>query len=116
MREVSKELGYVYITSSGDEYTRKEDAINQQAQINAVLESKKYIKRRKEVDAKKVLEILSEHGWGLYYKANPIHQLSVQDSVPIFSVNAVNEEELLEALISTQEGDDTWHSETDSTQ
>jgi len=116
MRGISKELGYIYITTSGDRYIKEEDAISQQAQINSVKESKKYIEERKQMEAKKILDVLAENGWGVYRKSHPIHQLSVQDSAPMFSVNAVNDDELLNAFTSNRKDDDTWHTETDSSQ
>ena len=68
------------------------------------------------MDAEKILDVLKENGWGVFYKKHPIHLLSVQGGdAPIFSVNAVDNDILLKAL-QGKKGDDTWHSETDSTQ
>ena len=114
---ISKELGYVYFTSTGDVYAKKEDAERHQAEINYTKESREMIERRLLVNAEKVLEILSEHGWGVYYKTNPIHILGVQGGEPpIFSVNAVSDDTILDALTGNDKGDDEWHSETDSAQ
>ena len=114
---ISKELGYVYFTSTGDIYARKKDAEKHQAEIDYAKESREIIERRLLVDAEKILEILNEHGWGVYYKTNPIHILGVQgNEPPIFSVNAVSDDVLLNALTDKDKGDNEWHSETDSTQ
>ena len=117
MIKVSKELGYVYFTSTGDIYAKREDAEKRQAEINYTKESREMIERRLLMNADKILEILSEHGWGVYYKTNPIHILGVQGGEPpIFSVNAVSDDILLQALTGNDKGDDEWHSEIDSAQ
>ena len=114
---ISKELGYVYFTSAGDVYAKRSDAERHQAEINYTKESREMIERRLLVNAEKILAILSENGWGVYYKTNPIHLLGVQGGEPpIFSVNAVSDDTLLQALTDNDKGDDEWHSETDSTQ
>ena len=114
MREVVKELGYIYITSDGKSFANKEKAKLHQSQINYTMESKEMIERRIEMDAEKILKTLRENGWGVYYKANPINLLGVQGGeAPIFSVNAVDEDILLKAFTGKQ-GDNEWHSETDS--
>jgi hypothetical protein len=116
MKEVIKELGYVYITSDGTKFADKEKANVHQSQVNYVTESKEIIERRKVMNAEKILDILKENGWGVYYKTNPINLLGVQGGeAPIFSVNAVDENILLNALQGNK-GDNKWHSETDSTQ
>jgi|TARA_R100001594_G_scaffold58484_4_gene92503 hypothetical protein len=116
MRGLSQELGFIYITSTGEKYVDRQAAINRQGQIDMATESKEIIKRRKQMEADEVLKILEDNGWAVFYKANPIHHLSVQNATPIFSVNAVSKEELLRAFTSNQKGDDKWHSETDSNQ
>ena len=114
---ISKELGYVYFTSTGDVYARRKDAERHQSEINYTKESRKMIERRLLMSAEKILAILNENGWGVYYKTNPIHILGVQGGEPpIFSVNAVGDDILLNALTDNDEGDSKWHSETDSTQ
>ena len=117
MTGISKELGYVYFTSTGDVYARRKDAERHQSEINYTKESREMIERRLLVSAEKILEILNEHGWGIYYKTNPIHILGVQGGEPpIFSVNAVSDDILLKALTDNDKGDGKWHLETDSTQ
>ena len=116
MSGISKELGYVYFTSTGEVYAKRKVAEKRQAEINFVNESREIIERRLLVNAEKILEILNEHGWGVYYKTNPIHILSVQGGEPaMFSVNAVSDDILLSTL-TDDKGDSEWHSETDSTQ
>jgi|TARA_R110000824_G_scaffold116641_1_gene268191 hypothetical protein len=117
MIEISKELGYVYFTSTGEIYAKRIDAEKRQAEINYTKESREIIERRLLVDAEEILAILNERGWGVYYKTNPIHVLGVQGGEPpIFSVNAVSDDIFLNVLAGNDKGDDKWHSETDSTQ
>ena len=117
MTGISKELGYVYFTSTGDVYAKRSDAEKRQSEINYTKESREIIERRLLVDSEKILKILNEHGWGVYYKANPIHILGVQGGEPpIFSVNAVSDDIFIATLTDNDKGDNEWHSETDSTQ
>ena len=109
MVEISKELGYVYYTSTGDIYAKRSEAEMRQAEINYTKESREMIERRLLVDAEKILKILNENGWGVYYKTNPIHVLGVQGGEPpIFSVNAVSDDILLGTLTGNDKGDDEW--------
>ena len=106
---ISKELGYVYFTSTGEVYAKRSDAEKRQAEINYTKESREMIERRLLVDAEKIMHILNENGWGVYYKTNPIHVLGVQGGEPpIFSVNAVSDDILLSALTGKDKGDDEW--------
>ena len=67
------------------------------------------------MNAENVLKVLKENGWGVYYKTNPINLLGVQGGqAPIFTVNAVGDDILLNAL--GKQGDEEWHSETGSVQ
>tara|TARA_R100000742_G_C4271036_1_gene89857 strand:+ start:1087 stop:1437 length:351 start_codon:yes stop_codon:yes gene_type:complete len=116
MREISKELGYVYFTSDGKIFAEKSNAEFHQSQVNYAKESQEIIVRRLSMDAERILKLLKENGWGVYYKANPINLLGVKGGeAPIFSVNDVDNEILLKALKGKQ-GDTQWHSETDSEQ
>ena len=113
MGKINKELGYVYFSSDGKIFADKDDADVHQSQVNYSKESKNIIKRRMDMNAEKVLDILKENGWGVYYKANPINLLGVKGGeAPIFSVNAVDDE-ILEKAFKGNQGDTTWHSETD---
>ena len=115
--KVHKDLGFVYYTSDGTIFAKQKDAEKHQGQINYVKESREIIERRLLVNAEKILAILNENGWGIYYKANPINLLGVQGTEPpIFSVNAVDKDILLKALTAKDEGEDKWHSETGSSQ
>jgi hypothetical protein len=114
VEKINKELGYIYFTSDGKMFAYEDKAKLHQAQIDFATESKETIKGRKKMDAEKILEILKENGWGVFYKANPINLLGVQGAeAPIFSVNAVDDDILKKAL-KGEEGDTTWQSETDS--
>ena len=115
-KKIIKELGYIYYSSDGKVFASKKDAEMHQSQINYAKESKEIIERRTDMNAKLILNILKENGWGIYYKANPINLLGVKGGeAPIFSVNAVDDE-ILEKAFKSNQGDTTWHSDTDSIQ
>ena len=113
MATISKELGYVYFTSTGDVYAKLKDAEKHQAEINYTRESRQMIERRLLMNAENLIKILNENGWGVYYKSNPIHILSMKGGEPpIFTVNAVGDDILTDALNCNDKGDDKWDSET----
>lgn len=118
MATISKELGYVYFTSTGDVYAKLKDAEKHQAEINYTRESKQMIERRllmseENILAENILKILNENGWGVYYKSNPIHILGIKGGEPpIFTVNAVGDDILTDAINGNNKGDNKWHSET----
>tara|TARA_R100001594_G_scaffold875_3_gene3606 strand:+ start:1215 stop:1565 length:351 start_codon:yes stop_codon:yes gene_type:complete len=116
MEKIVKELGYVYFTSDGKIFAEEAKAEFHQSQVNYSKESKEIIERRMDMNAEKILNILKENGWGVYYKANPINLLGVKGGeAPIFSVNAVDDD-ILEKAFKGNQGDTRWHSETDSQQ
>ena len=49
MSGISKELGYVYFTSTGDVYAKRKDAEKHQAEINYTKESREMIEMLKEI-------------------------------------------------------------------
>ena len=59
-----------------------------------------------------VLEsVLKKNNWGIYYKSSPLANLPVEGGAPMYKVNDVSYESLIDALrkeiVSIEESDDT---------
>ena len=102
--EIKTELDTVYITSSGNRYLKKMDALCAQAQIQQAKESRE--KRRKIIMSMVdiLLHVLKENNWGVFYKSKPMQTLTLQDDSPLLRINAVDEEVIEEAVLSVIEG------------
>tara|TARA_R100000008_G_C3504175_1_gene125261 strand:+ start:359 stop:601 length:243 start_codon:yes stop_codon:yes gene_type:complete len=60
-----------------------------------------------------IIKLLSTNHWGLYYKNNPIEQLTVQNDSPLFKVNEVSLEGVEKAIRELQEKEGTeWKNTT----
>ena len=95
---IRTELETVFITSSGDKYLEEMDAICAESQIQQARQSKqeRENKMTKLVDI--LFDILKQNNWGVFYKANPMHLLSLQDGAPLLKINEVDEDVVEKAI------------------
>ena len=95
---IKTELETVFITSSGDKYLEEMDAICAESQIQQARQSKqeREDKMTKLVDI--LFDILEQNNWGVFYKANPMHLLSLQDGAPLLKINEVDEDVVEQAI------------------
>jgi hypothetical protein len=96
--EIATELAKVYITSSGDMYLEKMDAICAESQIKQAKEGKQRKKDKIMGIIDIFLSILEENNWGIFYKNKPIHSLDTNDGGTLYEVNAVDIDELSRVL------------------
>ena len=97
--EVREELGTLYITSTGDRYAKKDDAVFAETEIQKTKKSKE--KRRKVIMTvvEILLKALKQSHCGVYYKTEPIQTLIVQDGSPLLKVNEVDDDTVEEAIL-----------------
>ena len=95
---IKTELETVFITSSGDRYLEEMDAICAESQIQQARQSqqKREDRMTKLVDI--LFDILKQNNWGVFYKANPMHLLSLQDGAPLLKINEVDEDVVEQAI------------------
>ena len=95
---IRTELETVFITSSGNRYLEEMDAICAESQIQQARQSeqKREDKMTKLVDI--LFDILKQNNWGVFYKANPMHLLSLQDGAPLLKINEVDEDIVEQAI------------------
>ena len=113
---VKNELETVYITSTGDKYLNKMDALCAESQIQMVrvsMESKK----EKIMDIVELVQtVLRENNWGIYYKSNPMADHPMQDGGTLYKINEVDEEEVERIIIKRQTECQKKYSQTTSEQ
>jgi hypothetical protein len=88
---IKTELETVFITSSGDRYLEEMDAICAESQIQQARQSKQEREDRMTKLVDILFDILKQNNWGVFYKANPMHLLSLQDETPLLKINEVDE-------------------------
>ena len=95
---IRTELETVFITSSGDKYLEEMDAICAESQIQQVRQSKQEGKDKMTKLVDMLFDILKQNNWGIFYKSNPMHLLSLQDGAPLLEINEVDEDIVEKAI------------------
>ena len=101
--EIKTELETVYITTSGDRFLKKMDAISCQAQIQQARDSKE---RRRKIIMSMVeilIRVLKENNWGVFYKSEPMQTLTLQNDSPLLRINEVDDDVVEGAVLSVIE-------------
>ena len=96
--EIKTELDKVYITSSGDKYLKKMDALCAEAQIQQARQSKQRRKDRMTKLVDILSDVLKQNNWGVFYKSEPIQTLTIQDGSPLLKINEVDEDVIEKAI------------------
>ena len=95
---VKSELDFVYITSAGTRYLKRLDALCAEASIQHSREIK-YKKQERIMDYIEVmLKVFSDKNWGVYYRSEPMHTLSMQEGAALYKINEVDEGEVERAI------------------
>ena len=104
--EIKTELEKVYITSSGDKYLKKMDALCAESQIQQAKESKQR-RRNKVMDIVDILfKVLEENNWSIFYNNKPIRSLDTQDGGTLYEVNKVDLDEIERVILNKLE--ESW--------
>ena len=91
---VKSELDFVYITSAGTRYLKRLDALCAEVSIQHSKEIK-YKKQERIMDYIEVmLKVFSDKNWGVYYRSEPMHTLSMQEGAALYKINEVDEDEV----------------------
>jgi len=101
--EIKTELETVYITTSGDRFLKKMDAVSCQAQIQQARDSKE---RRRKIIMSMVeilIRVLKENNWGVFYKSEPMQTLTLQNDSPLLRINEVDDDVVEGAVLSVIE-------------
>ena len=91
---VKSELDFVYITSAGTRYLKRLDALCAEVSIQHSKEIK-YKKQERIMDYIEVmLKVFSDKNWGVYYRSEPMHTLSMQEGAALYKINEVDFDEV----------------------
>ena len=114
---IRSELDTVYITSDGRKFLKYVDALYSQSEIDKGIEIKLSKQARIMDIVKIVMDVLKQENWGIYYKAQPMQTLELQDEAPLYRINQVDDEDIEKALINTLTEGKSWkHSEANLNQ
>ena len=91
---VKSELDFIYITSAGTRYLKEMDALCEEAAIQTIRENKQQKQERTMDYTEIILKAFSNMNWGVYYKSEPMHTLSMQDGAALYKINEVDEDEV----------------------
>ena len=91
---VKSELDFVYITSAGTRYLNRLDALCAEGSIQQAREFKQQKQERTMDYIEVMLKVYSDMNWGVYYKGEPMHTLSMQDGAALYKINEVDEGEV----------------------
>ena len=95
---IKTELETVYLTTDDKKFLTINDAIEHQGILEKHKE-KKMEEIQMVVDVKNLIkEVLEKNDWGIYFKAEPISSLPVQDNSKIYKVNDVNADRFMDAI------------------
>ena len=95
---IRSELDFIYITSAGTRYLKRMDALCAEASIQ---QAKKFKQKKQEriMDYTEVmLKVFSDMNWGVYYKSEPMHTLSMQEGAALYKINEVDYDEVEKAI------------------
>ena len=91
---VKSELDFIYITSAGTRYLKEMDALCAESAIRTIRENKQQKQERTMDYIEVMLKVFSDMNWGVYYKGEPMHTLSMQDGAALYKINEVDEGEV----------------------
>ena len=91
---VKSELDFVYITSAGTRYLNRLDALCAEGSIQQAREFKQQKQERIMDYIEVMLKVFSDMNWGVYYKSEPMHTLSMQEGAALYKINEVDCDEV----------------------
>jgi len=95
---VKSELDFVYITSAGTRYLNRLDALCAEGSIQQVREFKQQKQERIMDYIEVMLKVFSDKNWGVYYRSEPMHTLSMQEGAALYKINEVDCDEVEKAI------------------
>ena len=91
---VRSELDFVYITSAGTRYLNRLDALCAEGSIQQAREFKQQKQERIMDYIEVMLKVFSDMNWGVYYRSEPMHTLSMQEGAALYKINEVDIDEV----------------------
>jgi len=109
---IKTELGKVYLTSDDRKFLTREEALIEELKL---FENKENKIKENDMDINKCKNLISavftKKGWALYFEAEPLQSLPIQDGCKMFKINNVSLDDLYEALeneIESERQSEQW--------
>ena len=97
-QKIKTELAIIHLTTDNKKFLDIKDAMKHQGILEKHKE-KKMEEIQMVVDVKNLIkEVLEKNDWGIYFKAEPISSLPVQDNSKIYKVNDVSADRFMDAI------------------
>ena len=117
MNKLKTELAIVHLTTDNKKILHIKDAVEHQGILQKHKE-KKMEEHQMIVDVKQLIEeVLNKNYWGIYFKAEPITSLPVQDKSKMYKVNDVTIDRLMDSIdeVVNQSKENQWRDRKQST-
>tara|TARA_R110000787_G_scaffold181168_3_gene293321 strand:+ start:2438 stop:2908 length:471 start_codon:yes stop_codon:yes gene_type:complete len=97
------ELTISYLTSDGSRFFEEYEAVIHEYSLQQERDKERKWNEMKTKIAELVCDIIKENQWGIFFKNEPMKALPVQDETPLYKVNEVNRDELMDAVMQVLE-------------
>ena len=103
------EIARVYLTSDGKQFFDEYIAVIHESSLDEQREKDRRWNQMKTKIAELVCQIIKEKQWGIFFKNEPIQTLPTQDSMSLYRINEVKDDELMDAIqLAMEERMNEW--------
>jgi len=88
----------MYLTSDGKKFFDENEAIMHESTLDKLRIKERRWDKMKTKIAEIVCNIIKEKQWGIFFKNEPMQYLPVQDNTPMYKINEVKDDELIDAI------------------
>ena len=88
----------MYLTSDGKKFFDENEAIMHESTLDKLRIKERRWDKMKTKIAEIVCSIIKEKQWGIFFKNEPMQYLPVQDNTPMYKINEVKDDELMDAI------------------
>jgi len=88
----------MYLTSDGKKFFDENEAIMHESTLDKLRIKERRWDKMKTKIAEIVCNIIKEKQWGIFFKNEPMQYLPVQDNTPMYKINEVKDDELMDAI------------------
>tara|TARA_R100001460_G_scaffold101504_1_gene145554 strand:+ start:211 stop:660 length:450 start_codon:yes stop_codon:yes gene_type:complete len=92
------EIARMYLTSDGKKFFDENEAIMHESTLDKLRIKERRWDKMKTKIAEIVCNIIKEKQWGIFFKNEPMQYLPVQDNTPMYKINEVKDDELIDAI------------------
>ena len=110
------EIARVYLTSDGKQFFDEYIAVIHESSLDEQREKDRRWNQMKTKIAELVCQIIKDKQWGIFFKNEPIQTLPTQDSMSLYRINEVKDDELMDAIqLAMEERMNEWQNHQSNT-